>query len=203
MPSSATITDVEDLLGEDLTASTDRVNRLIERAEGIVAGELPGFVFGAVVDAEVTIDPDGDDFLELPFYPVTGITSVTVNGAALAATDYTFDTLGFVRRRVTSVADPSTDTGLTYRWPDRGVDIVVTYSYGVASATPPAEVVAVVAELAAGRIVNPSQAAQESLGDRSISFGSGGATGDGLNDDQRRRLRHWRRHRFASARVRS
>jgi len=205
MPTAATRTDVEDLVGEDLTASADRVDRLLERAEAIVAGDMPGFTFGPVVDGEVTIDPDGDDLLVLPYYPVTGITSITVDGVAIAADGYTFDTLGNVRRRLGGVIADADDSGLTYRWPDRGVDIVVTYSYGVASASPPAEVTAVVAELAAGRIVNPSQVAQESLGDRSIAYGAvaDGANSDGLSKSQRHRLRHWRRNRFASARVRS
>lgn len=203
MPTAATITDVEDLLGTSLADDADRVGRLLDRAEAIVAGEMPGFTFGAVTDDVVTVEADGDDLLELPYYPVTGITAIAIDGVTLGTDDYTFNVLGYVRRRVTALGNPHDEAGLTYRWPDRGVDIVVTYSYGVASASPPAEVTAVVAELAAGRIVNPSQAAQESLGDRSISFGSSGATGDGLSHDQRRRLRHWRRHRFASARVRS
>ena len=206
MPTAATRTDVEDLVGEDLTASAARVDRLIERAEAIVAGDMPGFTFGAVVDDEVTIDPDGDDLLVLPYYPVTSVSAITIDGAALAADAFTFDTLGNVRRRIGgSILAGVDDSGLTYRWPDRGVDVVVTYSYGIASASPPAEVTAVVAELAAGRIVNPSQVAQESLGDRSIAYGAvaDGANSDGLSKSQRHRLRHWRRNRFASARVRS
>ena len=100
MPTAATRTDVEDLVGEDLTASADRVDRLIERAEAIVAGDMPGFTFGAVVDDEVTIDPDGDDLLVLPYYPVTSVSAITIDGAALAADAFTFDTLGNVRRRI-------------------------------------------------------------------------------------------------------
>jgi len=200
MPNAVTTADIEDLLGYSLTASDARVTRLITRAEDIVAGDMPGFTFGEVDDATVTLDADGDELLLLPYYPVRSVASVSVGGTALVAGDWSVDDLGTLRR-TSSVS--STGDGALSRWPDRGTDIVVVYSYGAGATSTPGEVAAVVAELAAGRVANPTQAAQESLGDRSISFGSSGATGDDLSAGQRRRLRHWRRHRFASARVRS
>ena len=114
------------------------------------------------------------------------------------------------------LTDPSSG-GAWCRWPDRGTIIVVTYDYGyAASATyvagttdgPTDDLVAdvirdIVAELAAGRILNPAQVAQEALGDRSMSYGGGGATTDELSAAQRHRLRHWRRNRVGTTRVRS
>lgn len=203
MATAATVTDVEDLLGRLPDGSEDRVERLLVRAEGIVAAELVGFTFGEVDDDEATLTSDGDDILTLPHYPVRAVTAVTVNGVALNAAEYDVNTLGQMRRVGPAYSNPHDDGGTYGRWPDRGAVIVVTYDVGYASAATPPELRAVVAELAAARITNPSQVAQESLGDRSISYGSAGGASDQLSADQRRRLRHWRRNRVASARVRS
>lgn len=208
MPTAASIADVEDLIGvttlsTDATASA-RTEALLERAERTVLDELPGFTLGEVDDATVTVEADGDELLLLPYYPVRSITSVTVDGTLLTAADYELDgVLGYVRRRYSGLGSPHLNDGSTRRWPDRGVDIVVVYSYGYAASATPGAIRDTVTELAAGRIVNPQQVAQESLGDRSISFGGGGANADGLTGTQRHRLRHWRRTRVASARVRS
>ena len=213
---AATRTHVQDLVGDHLTADADRVDRLITRAERTVAGAMPGFRFGHVAAQAVTLEADGDDVLRLPYYPVRSVTSVTVGGTALGADEYTTNVLGDMRRRANDLADPSS-YGAWARWPDRGTIIVVTYDYGyAASATyvagtadgPADDIVPdvirdVVAELAAGRILNPAQVAQESLGDRSMSYGAGGATTDELSGAQRHRLRHWRRDRVGTIRVRS
>jgi len=203
MPTAATRTDLEDLLGVDLSSSSDRVDRLITRAEGIVLGDLVGFTLGETDDEDVTLEGTGEVLLELPNYPVRSVDAITVDGVALTAADYTFTVLGQLRRRYTGLDNPHLWDGSTIRWPDRGIDIVVTYSYGYASADIPAELTAVVAEVAAVRIANPNAVAQESLGDRSVSFGAGGSSKDGLSKDQLRRLRHWRRNRVGSMRVRS
>ena len=208
MPTAASIADVENLIGittlsTDATASA-RTEALLERAERTVLDDLPGFTLGETDDDTVTIDPDGDELLVLPYYPVRSVTSVTVDGTLLDADSYTVDTLGNLRRRYTGVGNPHLNDGSTIRWPDRGVDIVVVYSYGYPASATPGAVRDVVTELAAGRIVNPSQVAQESLGDRSVSFGGAeNPNADAMSASQRHRLRHWRRNRFASARVRS
>jgi len=214
--STATRTDVEDLVGVDLTADDDRVTRLITRAERTVAGSMPGFRIGHTAAQAVTLEADGDDVLRLPYYPVRSVTSVTVGGVALTSDEYTTNVLGDMRRRANDLADP-TSYGSWCRWPDRGTIIVVTYDYGyAASATyvagttdgPTDDLVPdvirdIIAELAAGRILNPAQVAQEALGDRSMSYGAGGATTDELSAAQRHRLRHWRRDRLGTIRLRS
>lgn len=208
MPTAASIADVETLIGvttlsTDATASA-RTEALIERAERTVLDDLPGFTLGAVDDDTVTVEGTGEAVLLLPYYPVRSVTSVTVDGVDLDVTEVTFDVLGNLRRRYTGVTNPHLYDGNTIRWPDRGVDIVVVYSYGYPASATPGAVRDVVAELAAGRIVNPMQVAQEGLGDRSISFGGAdNPNGDGLNKQQRHRLRHWRRNRYGTTRVRS
>lgn len=216
MPTAATVQDVADLTGTDLTDDTARVERLLDRAERTIAGELPGFRFGAVTGEAVTVHGDGSEVLRLPYYPVRAVTSVTVDGTALDADAWAVDVLGHLRRLDTSstLSPHGSLDGLARRWPDRGVIIVVTYDYGYhpsasyagAAAGPSSDIVPDVigdlaAELAAARIVNPSQVSQEALGDRSVSYGPSTGAGDRLSRDQRRRLRHWRRNRFGSVRV--
>lgn len=41
------------------------------------------------------------------------------------------------------------------------------------------------------------------MGDRSVSYGTNEATVDQIGPAHRRRLRHWRRNRVASARIRT
>jgi hypothetical protein len=202
MPTAATVTDVSDIVGRSLAADTARVERLIVRAEGILAGDMPGLTFGAAAET-VTLEADGDSYLTCPRYPVTGITSITINGSALAATDYTFDILGRIKRRSALITETAGGGGTRVNWPDAGVDIVVAYSYGFAASAVPPYMTGVVAELAAGRVINPEQRAQESLGDRSVSFASTAGSGDQLTAGQRNLLRNWRRNRFASARIRT
>ncbi len=207
MPTAASIADVEVLLGVTTlsTASASaRTERLLERAERTVLTELPGFTLGVEVDDdEATLEGDGETLLMLPNYPVRSVTSVTVDGVALPADSWTFNTLGELRRRAVGTGNPHTVAGGQHRWPDRGVDIVVVYSHGYAASATPGVIRDLVAELAAGRIVNPSQVAQESLGDRSVSHGSlESPNADGLNTSQLRRLRNWRRNRVASVRQR-
>jgi len=199
--SSVTVTDVEDLLGIDLTATSARVDKLIERGERMVRAELPGFTFGETDDAEATLTGTGDEVLRLPYYPVRAVSEVTLDGNALAADGYTVNALGDLRRRAGARLDPLELGGLNYRWPDRGVIIVVTFDYGLAASATPDDVFDVIVEAAAGRVANPAQVAQEALGDRSVSFGGGGANADRLTADQRRRLRQWRRNAYASVRI--
>ena len=206
MPTAAQVSDVENLTGADYTSATTRVEALLERAERTVLADMPGFTLGEVDDATVTVEGSGDSVLVLPYYPVRSVASVTIAGTPLAADEFTVDRLGNLRRLYSGEGNPHTYDGYLRprcRWPDAGVDIVVVYSYGEAASATPGVVRDVVAELAAGRLVNPTQVAQKSLGDRSVAFGAGGANADGLTSEQRHRLRHWRRNRVASARVRS
>jgi len=204
MPTAATVADVEDLLGRSLTADNDRIERLITRAEGILSGEFPGLTFGEA-SGTVELEGDGDDYLVLPYFPVTAVSSVSIAGVELDPDDYTFDTLGRLRRRAAGLLnlhDAAVD-GTRRAWPDGGTIIVVAWDYGFAASTVPTVINAVVAELVAARVTNPEHIVQESMGDRSHTYANTAGAGDDLTDGQRRRLRHWHRNRFASARVRS
>lgn len=198
MSTRTTVADVEDLLDRTLT-NTARVARLITRAEGIVAADMPGLTFDAGTE-EAELEGDGDDYLVLPRYPVTAVNSVVVAGSTLPATDYKFDTLGRLRRLYSTAGDPG--EGARGRWPDAGTRVVVSYDYGFGATSVDPALAAVVAELVAARVNNPEHITQESIGDRSHTFAETGGAGDNLTDGQRHRLRHWRRNRFASARVR-
>lgn len=188
MTNRTTVADVEDLLDRTLP-NTARVARLITRAEGIVAADMPGLTFGTGTE-QVSLEGDGDDYLVLPRYPVNAVNSVTIAGTALTAPEYSFDNLGRVRRLYSA------------RWPDAGTIVVVSYDYGFGATSVDPAVASVVAELVAARVNNPEHVTQESIGDRSHAFAETSGAGDDLTAGQRHRLRHWRRNRFASARVR-
>ena len=208
MTYSATGTDVADYLGLDAgipASASDRVDRLIAKAEDAVAGELPGFTFGATSAGTVTVYGDGDDYLLLPYYPASNVTACTVGGTVVDVAELAVDSLGRLRRYSGDTNNPHRTEGARSRWPDDGVAVVVTYDYGVGSASAcPPEVAAVVVELVAVRYTNPDGIVQESLGDRSRMFSqSSSSAGLELSAGQLRRLRNWRRNRVASARMRA
>lgn len=201
-----TTTDVADYLGLDNgipAGSVDRVTRLITKAEQTVAAELPGFSFtpGTVTDARVY--GNADDYILTPSFPVASLTSCTIGGVTVDVADLEVDVLGRVRRLSSSYPDHLDTASGRVRWPDAGVVIVLTYELAAASAVAP-DVIAIVCELVAGRYDNPRQLTQESMGDRSRSYAAAAASGYGqnLSPGQRHRLRHWRRTRVVSSRVR-
>ena len=200
-PTAATIVDVEDLLGRSLSTESARIGRLIVRAEGTLSMDMPGLTFGEGTET-VTLEGDGDDVITLPRYPVTAVASVTVDDIVLDPADYRFNVLGQLHRRYSGIGAQH-DSGFRGRWPDAGVDIVVTYSFGWgASAVPPA-VTGIVAELVARRVANPEQIVQQSVGDRSQTFAGASPDTDRLTPGQTNLLRNWRRNRAASVRVRT
>jgi hypothetical protein len=205
MPSAATPTDVADLLGLDAgipADAVDRVERLLERAEQLIAADLPGFTFGET-SGTVEVYGDGDDYLLLPYYPARNVTACTIGGTTVDVDELVVDSLGRLRRL--SSGDAHVGTAGRYRWPDDGVAVVVTYDYGVGVSSCPPEVAAVAAELVAERYGNPDGVVQETLGDRSRMFSQSSQRGVTLelSAGHRHRLRHWRRNRFAAAKVRA
>lgn len=201
-----TTTDVADYLGLDdgiPAGSVARVERLITKAEQLVAAELPGFTFTPATGATATVYGDADDYILLPSYPVSAVTACTIAGTTVPLDELDVDVLGRLRRLSSSYPEHLADHGGRLRWPDDGVAIVVTYDVAAASAVAP-EVLAIVCELVAGRYDNPSQVTQESMGDRSRSYAAAAASGYGANlsPGQLRRLRNWRRTRVLASRVR-
>lgn len=182
----ATQPNVEALLLRALTATeATYFAALAAMADTAIEAEAPGLTIAAgteTVDLRVGLDGE----LWTPRYPVTAVTSVTING--LAVTDPDFDKYGAIRApRAFTWADK-----LDASWP-HGAEAEVEYAYGFAD--PPADLELIAAEMVASSIVNPKgDVRQEQLGDHMVGWGAG-ANGSRvrLDDEQRRKVRRYRR----------
>lgn len=151
--------------------------QLAASADAAVLRECPGLTISLGNETAVsTVGPDGD--IWTPRYPVTFVTSVTIDGVAHTA--LTFEPYGPIA--------PSDDA----RWtPGRRATVV--YGFGFAAA--PADLGLIASELVVTALTGPRGGVrQEQLGDHMVGYGSGADGGRiRLDGDQRRRVRRYRR----------
>lgn len=176
---------VSALIGRDLDeAETDRFETLAGYVDTLIVGECPGLTTSPTDDDThtVTIDPPRDT-LWTEHYPVTAVSSITVDGTAVDLDDIAWTRLG----------------RLTWRsghyWSG---DIVTTYDHG----TPPADLAAAAAEVLAAAFTGAAGTdtpASESLGPWSVTYNQ--TTMMGRLAGQKRTLRRWRRHTATSVIV--
>jgi hypothetical protein len=197
------VTDVEDLLGRELTTEEGyRVDRLIEMAEAAVESALPGFSIAA--DSETVDVRSHDGELWTPRYPVTAIASLNLGDAVLSAAGYQFTEFGHVVFGERSILNSFEIE--PWRWSSDPGPYTVTYSYGLDPL--PADVASAVAGMVAATLrqqaTNPDNVASESLGAYAVTYGTTAdrsSVNSGLvtNDDLRHQLRRWRRTVMVSA----
>lgn len=174
----ATQADVEALLLRPLTPEEAvYLPTLLEVADGVISGYLPGVSFEAGSET-VTVTSEDGGTVWLPHRPITGIDAVEVGGTPLAATAYTWTPWGPL-----ILATPIYGTG----WATPTIE--VAYDYG---ATALADVRLVAAELVVARMTNPGGAKQETVGSYSVTYDAP-TTASQLSDDQRRILDPYRR----------
>lgn len=157
MSSAATLDDVADLLGATFDAATaTRVERLLEQAEAIIAGEVPGLAFAALdysttpLEVNATCSP----ILVLPHKPITTLTSVLVGTSLLEPWQYATTNRGELIRR----------DGLEWGPPDAVITIFGTFG-------PTGQDVAfVAADLVRQTLSNPGGLRMEVLGARTAQF---------------------------------
>jgi hypothetical protein len=156
-----TVSDLEDYLGVELTASQ------VIRAQGLLAmsaavvRNYTGQTFDLVEDDVIVLDGSYTDTLYLPQLPVTAVASVTVNGEAVVEDDdWTFTAAGRLRR-VGSY-------GAFYYWGVSPALVTVTYSHGYE--TLPEDVKLVVLAAATRSWANPTGETSESIGSYSHSW---------------------------------
>ena len=118
--------------------------------------------------------------LLLPQRPVVSVTSVSLNGNAIALPDYTWNDRYLLRRygRFGTYADLehlAPHDGAHWGGPDSTVEVVYTFGYEAASV--PTWIKAMCLRVASRAITNPEQVSQESLGAYSVSYGSRMADG--------------------------
>lgn len=131
----ATAADLSLWVGYDVPA--DRAGLVLEMAEASVV-TAAGVPIAAATGAEATLDGNGAAVLLLPFWPVTAVTTVTVDETAIP--DYTWTRAGELRR--------------TAGWA-RGAVVVVTYDHGFSDTEIPPTIKTVTLEVAARGLANP------------------------------------------------
>lgn len=152
-----TLEDVEATLVRPLTLEEQAAaSRLVELVEAEVLGHLPGYDLGPASTETVAVTGSYEQ-LKLPRYPVTAVTAVSVNGAALAASTWSVTPKGYL----TLPAEFPSGNGPDGSWTPV---VTVTYTHGQPAAGSP--LVLLVAEAVASHL----QAAG-SQGLRSMSLG--------------------------------
>jgi hypothetical protein len=183
----ATLDDLEARLGSRVT-DEDRAEALLDDVSAIVRA-YTGQQFTLVEDDEIRVRVRNGS-LRLPQRPVVDVTAVAnVDGDSV---DFTWDSgdsvqlEGFAALRTSFEVEP-------FRHRDPWVN--VTYSHGYE--TVPADIVAVVCQIAArayGRTPDTTGVTQESIAGYSYSVGAAAAAGPaGMLADERRILDQYRR----------
>jgi len=175
----ATQTDVEASLQRTLSATEATfMPDLLARADGLIARELPGVTYAGT--ARSTADIAGSDTFEvwLPARPVVNVVSVTLDGSALRyGEDFDWSEFGDLDR-----------TSGNKVWA-RTSDISVVWDHGYAA--PPADLVAVAADMVAAAVTNPTGIRQETIGQYSYTLAETSARMR-ITDTQRTALDHYR-----------
>jgi len=154
----ATTDDLAAVLQREIDEADASALAALDTASGFVEAYL-GMPVELVEDDEVILDGSGTRVLLLPGFPVTEVTSVTVDDEALTEDDYAWSRTGELR-------------SLRGSWPSTLRSVEVVYSHGFA-VVPPA-IVGIVAAMA-GRIYGaPLTVRQETMGGYSVTYNTTG-----------------------------
>ncbi len=201
----AIASDIEALL--QLSFDNDpepKADLVIVAAQRAVEAEV-GMPFDADLGLIATFTGRGQERLTLPQWPVSGVTSLTIDGVAATETvDFYLDPAGYLERSLSSFVTTMADASSLWWSAPRG--IVVTYDAGWADETvAPAVLRNLVAEIAArvwqagislAEADVPAGVIQETLGMSSLTYGEFAQDGSWaiqLNEQEIRRARKLRR----------
>lgn len=173
----ATTSDLSAILRREIDEEDTAALFALDSASAMIEAYL-GQPVGEVEDDTVTLDGTGTRVVLLPAFPVSDVSTVSIDGEELDADDYQWSATGELRR-----------TGAA--WPTTLRSIEVTYTHGYA--TTPAAIVAIAATMAARLYETPIATRQESIGGYSVTYANpGGATiqaAEALALDRYRRTR--------------
>jgi len=157
----ASIADLSALLRREIAEDDAGALAALETASAFVEAYLGQTVELVEDDVEI-LDGSGTRVLLLPSYPVTAVSSVTVDEDEIyEGDDFEWSRTGELRR-------------LGGRWPAALRSVEVTYSHGFAPV--PAAIVGVVTSVAGRLFEAPLSVRQESIGGYSVTYTGGGAT---------------------------
>lgn len=163
----ATHADLANRLGVDFTASeqTD-ATALIALAQALIQDEAGQNI--ELVEGDTLTRPGSwDDRLRLPERPVVSVTSVSVDGTALTASEWYLDGDELVRPRSIATSDTFARGGRG--WGGPAVDVVVVYDHG--HETIPGVVKAVCLEMCVRVWTNPGSVQAENYGSEQVMYG--------------------------------
>jgi hypothetical protein len=205
--------ELETFLQRTFTAAEESAAiLLLEGATAEIEAEV-GRTFSTTTHSDVLSGTWSVD-LVLPQRPVTAVTSVTLNGLAVATGAWEWNDLALIRRGITIAngfdSDLESDwneygwqgggwrSGLHWGGPASSIAVVYTAGY----ATIPADLRFLCLQVAARTFLNPSQIRSEQLGAYAVTYtipGTGEPFGVMLTEVERRTLR--RRYGHTSSTV--
>ena len=164
----ATPADLGLLLDQTIGASDPRALLLLDLASTAIRAALT-LTIDEVSDDTITLDGNEQQTIILPEYPVTAITSVTLDGTLLVEDeDYAWTSNGILRR-----------LGVNRTWGTLARSIAVVYTHGYATSLIPAAVRNVCLQAAARAWSNPEGYGQETIGRYSVTYSGGSARSGG------------------------
>lgn len=147
------------LHAQGVVLDEDYAGLVLSFASGTVRAET-GQDFTAVTDDELVLDGIGEAWLTLPQRPVTAVSSVSVNGTELAATEWTLSGNRLYRHGGWNRAYVSGNSS----WPGRAPTVLtVVYDHGYAVV--PDDVRAATLMVAAEMVANPQGLTAEDIDD--------------------------------------
>lgn len=153
----ATPTELAGRLEKDLDTYTATQALTLASAEFSAAADT----WWGATTVTWTTDPYGCTELEPPFYPITAVSAVRVNGSVVTGwslrNSRIYRTAGF---------------GYRYSWPPDVADVDLTYGY---TTTVPDDVKRAVLDMAAADYDNPTSVASEQIDDYRITYYTGSA----------------------------
>jgi len=187
LPNLAQTTDVTALLQRELTtAEQTYAPTLLASASGKVRSYTRQVLSQVLADTYTTFGT-WEQRITLPQRPVTGITSITINGTAVAAGSYSWDRNGNIdilsgsfqpdvsgsySGSRSNLWGPSGSTFLNYatgpNWNGPTATIVVVYDHGYANV--PSDIADEVAGMVASRIASPTGISMEQIGGYKVSY---------------------------------
>lgn len=174
------------------TIDTTRADELLEKLTG-AAKRVAKQQLEAVTDDSIELQGTWDKVLRLPQRPVTAVSAVAIDGAALTVdVDFTWTRAGkLVRASRPATLLPRMANGY---WGGEHAVVTVTYSHGYA--TIPDDVVGVVLASAARAYTNPAGAMSHSAGGAAQTHGGAGTFergGIGFTPSEKELLRNYGR----------
>ena len=216
LPTLAAQADVESMLGRPLsTQEATYITNQLTLASGLVRGHTRQQISQTTSDV-VTLPGNWGQALLLPQFPVTNISSITLNGATMAAGTYQWDRDGNVRLSTGSfqpdygaslyggtnnlLGPAGSDSGPLpsgNSWMGPTAVIVVTYDHGYA--TIPSDIVNMVAGMIALQISAGVGITMEQVGGYKAAYQRSDGGGLSLTYENKKDLRVYRRTAISSS----